>query len=166
MQQSLMKLNKTYVCLSIHSPANLYHNMKCKCSIQQYIYCTMYPIWCTLYMQLHACRALGIFWVDSQSLHLNYCILNGLSKSRYWLWQFIYMPLLIYVIYAFVFSDYWISCTMHIALAANCFNELLLWCCYIVFLTATMFLHPECTGARWTFSSEIIQLNITQAVHL
>lgn len=108
----------------------------------------------------------GIFWVDSQSLHLNYCILNGLSKSRYWLWQFIYMPLLIYVIYAFVFSDYWISCTMHIALAANCFNELLLWCCYIVFLTATMFLYPECTGARWTFSSEIIQLNITQAVHL
>lgn len=34
MQQSLMELNKTYVCLSIQSPANLYHNMKCKFSIQ------------------------------------------------------------------------------------------------------------------------------------
>lgn len=164
MQQSLMKLNKTYVCLSIHSPGNLYHNMKCKCSIQQYIYCTMYPIWCTLYMQLHACRALGIFWVDSQSLHLNYCILNGLSKSRYWLWQSIYKSLLMWSMH--LYSLIIESVAPCIALAANCFNELLLWCCYIVFLTATMFLYPECTGARWTFSSEIIQLNITQAVHL
>lgn len=121
MQQSWIKLQiLELTCLSVHlsshPPVNLYHNTGCKFSIQQYIHCTMYQIGSACLQNI---SSLGIFWVDSHLVHLNYCLFNGLSKSRYCVTVHLYFCVnVIYVFYFLILiyqppSYYWISCTMH-----------------------------------------------------